>query len=52
MLCCRQFQLRHAIRHEPRKTEVDEFGGGIVPVLNERMGLTTVAPECSQLGLA
>jgi plastocyanin len=28
-------------------TEVEEFGGGIVPVLNERMGLTTVAPECN-----
>ena len=27
-------------------TEVDEFGGGIVPDLNQRMGLTTVAPEC------
>ena len=30
-------------------TEVDEFGGGIVPDLNERMGLTSVAPECNQL---
>jgi plastocyanin len=28
-------------------TEVDEFGGGIVPDLNQRMGLTTVAPECN-----
>ena len=28
-------------------TEVEEFGGGIVPVLNERMGLTAVAPECN-----
>jgi len=30
-------------------TEVDEYGGGIVPTLNELSGLTTVAPECSQL---
>jgi hypothetical protein len=28
-------------------TEVDEFGGGIVPDLNQRMGLTNVAPECN-----
>jgi hypothetical protein len=31
-------------------TEVEEFGGGIVPFLNETIGLTTVAPECTQLG--
>ena len=30
-------------------TAVEEFGGGIVPPLNELMGLTTVAPECGQL---
>ena len=30
-------------------TEVDEFGGGIVPELNEAIGLTEVAPECTQL---
>ena len=30
-------------------TEVEEFGGGIVPMLNELTGLTTVAPECNQL---
>lgn len=30
-------------------TEVEEFGGGIVPVLNQLTGLTTVAPECQQL---
>lgn len=30
-------------------TEVDEFGGGIVPLLNQLTGLTEVAPECSQL---
>jgi len=30
-------------------TEVDEFGGGIVPGLNELAGLTTVAPECETL---
>ena len=30
-------------------TEVEEFGGGIVPQLNDVLGLTTVAPECSQL---
>ena len=27
-------------------TEVDEFGGGVVPVLNQLAGLTSVAPEC------
>jgi hypothetical protein len=32
-------------------TEVDEFGGGIVPDLNQRMGLTAVAPECNPLTL-
>jgi plastocyanin len=30
-------------------TEVEEFGGGIVPMLNELSGLTSVAPECNQL---
>jgi len=30
-------------------TEVEEFGGGIVPALNEGAGLTTVAPECLAL---
>jgi hypothetical protein len=30
-------------------TEVDEFGGGIVPVLNDLMGETEVAPECMNL---
>lgn len=30
-------------------TEVEEFGGGIVPLLNQLTGLTTVAPECNQL---
>ncbi len=30
-------------------TEVDEFGGGIVPLLNTLTGNTTVAPECTQL---
>jgi hypothetical protein len=30
-------------------TEVDEFGGGIVPLLNELSGETTVAPECTAL---
>jgi len=30
-------------------TEVDEFGGGIVPQLNVLTGLTEVAPECSAL---
>lgn len=28
-------------------TEVDEFGGGNVPFLNNLVGLTTVAPECN-----
>lgn len=27
-------------------TEVDEFGGGVVPALNAASGNTTVAPEC------
>jgi plastocyanin len=30
-------------------TEVEDFGGGIVPVLNQLTGLTTVAPECTRL---
>ena len=30
-------------------TEVEEFGGGIVPLLNQLTGLTTVAPECGRL---
>jgi plastocyanin len=30
-------------------TEVEEFGGGIVPQLNELTGLTTIAPECGRL---
>jgi len=30
-------------------TEVDEFGGGIVPSLNALMHLSTVAPECRNL---
>ena len=29
-------------------TEVEEFGGGIVPFINNLVGLTTVAPECRQ----
>jgi len=28
-------------------TEVEEFGGGTVPFLNDLVGLTTVAPECN-----
>ena len=31
-------------------TEVDEFGGGIVPLLNQLSGNTEVAPECNTLG--
>jgi hypothetical protein len=31
-------------------TEVEEFGGGIVPVLNNLTGNTVVAPECLTLG--
>jgi plastocyanin len=31
-------------------TEVDEYGGGVVQVLNELTGLTEVAPECAALG--
>ena len=30
-------------------TEVEEFGGGIVPLLNQLTGLTEVAPECQAL---
>jgi plastocyanin len=30
-------------------TEVEEFGGGIVPMLNQLSGNTTVAPECQAL---
>ena len=30
-------------------TEVEEFGGGIVPQLNQLTGLTNVAPECNRL---
>jgi plastocyanin len=30
-------------------TEVEEFGGGIVPILNQLTGNTTVAPECTAL---
>jgi plastocyanin len=29
--------------------EVEEFGGGVVPVLNELSGNTTIAPECQAL---
>ena len=28
-------------------TEVEEFGGGVVPALNQLSGNTTVAPECA-----
>ena len=30
-------------------TEVEEFGGGIVPMLNDLAGVPNVAPECNQL---
>ena len=30
-------------------TEVEEFGGGIVPMLNDLAGVPDVAPECKQL---
>jgi plastocyanin len=30
-------------------TEVEQFGGGIVPSLNQASGNTVVAPECQQL---
>jgi plastocyanin len=30
-------------------TEVEEYGGGIVPQLNALTGVTAVAPECSAL---
>lgn len=32
-------------------TEVEEFGGGVVPFLNNLVGLTTVAPECNQAAM-
>jgi hypothetical protein len=31
-------------------TEVEEFGGGIVPLLNDLAGVPNVAPECLSLG--
>src|SRR5256885_8173629 len=31
-------------------TEVEEFGGGTVPFLNNLVGLTTVAPACNPAG--
>lgn len=30
-------------------TEVEEFGGGIVPLLNELTGMRSIAPECTHL---
>jgi hypothetical protein len=30
-------------------TEVEEYGGGIVPMLNDLTGVPVVAPECNQL---
>jgi plastocyanin len=30
-------------------TEVEDFGGGIVPLLNQLSGMTKVAPECNAL---
>jgi len=34
-------------------TEVEQFGGGVVPALNQLSGNTTVAPECAdQAGVA
>jgi len=30
-------------------TEVEEFGGGVVPILNQLSGNTEVAPECAAL---
>ena len=30
-------------------TEVEEFGGGVVPILNQLSGNTKVAPECESL---
>ena len=30
-------------------TEVEEFGGGVVPILNQLSGNTVVAPECESL---
>jgi plastocyanin len=32
-------------------TEVDEFGGGIVPLLNHLAGTPSVAPECAALAM-
>ena len=33
-------------------TEVEEFGGGLVPDLNLLMGLSTVPPECQALAMS
>lgn len=41
-----------AINHggeEHTFTEVEEFGGGVVPILNQLSGNTDVAPECAAL---
>jgi len=33
-------------------TEVEEFGGGVVPILNQLSGNTEVAPECAAITLS
>jgi hypothetical protein len=40
------FQAYNAGGENHTFTEVEEFGGGVVPSLNLLAGLTTVAPEC------
>jgi len=40
------FNVENAGGETHTYTEVDEFGGGVVPALNTAAGLTTVAPEC------
>ena len=44
------FQARNDGGEAHTFTEVDEFGGGIVPLLNQLSGNPEPAPECLQLG--
>ena len=41
------FTVANAGGETHTSTEVEEFGGGVVPSLNAAAGLTTVAPECA-----
>ena len=44
------FQAENVGGEDHTFTEVDEFGGGIVPILNTLSGNPVPAPECLQLG--